>query len=283
MRENSTAPLAFFLVCIASLNATWTPLAAEERSGGGDLSQTGETPEMPGWELTFVDEFEGERLDYDKWTPRDPWGVVRNDELQAYVLRAFVVGGGLLRIRCEKEPAFYDGAKRDYRSGMMSTTGKFSQTYGRFEIRCKVPRGRGLWPAFWMLPEPPAWPPEIDVLEILCQEPDKVYFSHHWPDPSNPDGDSLAQTGEFKGPDFSAGFHTFAVEWDSGELRWYVDGVERHRSNTNVPDGPMFLLVNLAVGGWAQHPTPETVFPADFEIDYVKAWRRVPAPGDGPP
>jgi beta-glucanase (GH16 family) len=231
-------------------------------------------PDPAVWELTFSDEFDGERLDYSKWTPKDPWGVVRNDELQAYILKAFEVKEGILTIRCEDEPAFYDGAKRDYRSGMMTTTGKFAQCYGRFEIRCRVPKGRGLWPAFWMLPEPPAWPPEIDILEILCQEPDKIYLSNHWPDPKNPGGDSLSQTGEFKGVDFSDGFHTVAVEWDPGEIRWFIDGIQRHRSDQSVPDEPMFLLVNLAVGGWAEHPTPETVFPAEFEVDYVRAWKR---------
>lgn len=231
--------------------------------------------DLPGWELTFVDEFEGEKLDYTKWTPKDPWGVVRNDELQAYILKAFSLEKGILKIRCEDIPAFYDGAKRDYRSGMMTTSGKFAQQYGRFEIRCRVPAGKGLWPAFWMLPDPPAWPPEIDVLEILGQEPDKVYMSHHWPDPKNPEGKSLATTGEFKGVDFSDGFHTMAVEWEKGAIRWYVDGIERHRVDSeHVPDQPMFLLVNLAVGGWAEAPAEETTFPADFEIDYVKVWKR---------
>lgn len=228
------------------------------------------------WELTFVDEFEGEKLDYEKWTPQDPWGVVRNDELQAYIVKAFELRDGILRIRCEDEPAFYDGAKRDYRSGMMTTSGKFSQAFGRFEARCRVPKGRGLWPAFWMLPDPPAWPPEIDILEILGQEPDKLYMSHHWPNPADPDGDSLSQTGEWKGVDFSSDFRTVAVEWEPGVIRWYVDGVERHRSTESVPQGPMFLLLNLAVGGWAEWPTPETVFPAYFEIDYVKVWQRKP-------
>lgn len=231
------------------------------------------------WELTFVDEFDGEKIDYEKWTPKDPWGVVRNDELQAYILKAFELKDGILRIRCEDEPAFYDGAKRDYRSGMMTTSGKFSQSYGRFEVRCKVPRGRGLWPAFWMLPDPPAWPPEIDVLELLGQEPDKLYMSHHWPNPADPGGDSLSQTGEYQGTDFSDGFHSFAVEWEKDEIRWYVDGTERHRSNESIPHGPMFLLLNLAVGGWAELPTPDTVFPAFFEVDYVKVWKRKsPAP-----
>ncbi len=232
-------------------------------------------PENPAeWELTFVDDFDGEKLDYTRWTPQDPWGVVRNDELQAYIVKAFELQEGILKIRCEDIPAFYDGAKRDYRSGMMTTSGKFSQTFGRFEARLKIPQGRGLWPAFWMLPDPPAWPPEIDILEILGQEPDKLYMSHHWPNPADPGGNSLSQTGEFKGVDFSDGFHTVAVEWEPGEIRWYVDGKEVHRTTESVPQGPMFLLLNLAVGGWAELPTPETVFPAWFEIDYVKAWKK---------
>lgn len=229
------------------------------------------------WELTFVDEFDGEKLDYSKWTPRDPWGVVRNDELQAYIVKAFSTREGILTIRCEDEPAYYDGAKRGYRSGMMTTSGKFAQIYGRFEIRCQVPRGRGLWPAFWLLPDPPSWPPEIDILEILGHETEKAYLSLHWPDPAKPGGDSLSLTGEHEGDDFSVGFHTFAIEWKKGEIRWYIDGVERFRVTEHVPDQPMFLLVNLAVGGaWAGAPTPETVFPADLLVDYVKVWQRRP-------
>ncbi|MEM7600667.1 MAG: glycoside hydrolase family 16 protein, partial [Verrucomicrobiota bacterium] len=131
--------------------------------GSGLLAQSDE-PDS-GWILTFEDEFDGPKLDDSKWTPEDPWEVERNEELQGYIIQAFHQEGGILRIRCENKPTFYDGEKRDFRSGMMSTTRKFSQTFGKFEIRCRVPRGRGLWPAFWLLPEPPSWPPEIDVLE----------------------------------------------------------------------------------------------------------------------
>lgn len=226
------------------------------------------------WVVTFEDEFEGPKLDYSKWTPEDPWGVERNDELQGYIIHAFHQENGILKIRCEKEPTFYDGEKRDYRSGMMSTTRKFSQTYGKFEIRCRVPRGKGLWPAFWLLPEPPSWPPEIDVLEILGHETDRVYMSNHWIDPENPNGDSKSITGEFKGPDFSDDFHVFAIEWSPGQIQWFVDGVLRHTSHKEVPDVSMFLLVNLAVGGWAEAPDEWTVFPADFEVDYIRVWEQ---------
>ena len=228
------------------------------------------------WVLTFSDDFEDGDLDESKWTPADPWGVVSNNELQGYVAEAFQLRDGFLKIRCSRAPSFYDGANRAYASGMMTTSGKFSQQYGRFEIRCKVPRGKGLWPAFWMLPDPPSWPPEIDVLEILCHEPNKVYMTNHWPHPDRPREESKSITGEFKGPDFSRSFHTFSVEWEKEEIRWYVDGIQRHRSDSEIPDVPMFLLVNLAVGGWAETPDANTVFPAFFEIDYVKAWQKKP-------
>ncbi|MEM6278937.1 MAG: glycoside hydrolase family 16 protein [Verrucomicrobiota bacterium] len=226
------------------------------------------------WHLTFEDEFEGPKLDYEKWTPEDPWGVERNDELQGYVIQAFQQREGILYIRCENKPTFYDGKKRNYRSGMMSTTRKFSQRYGKFEIRCRVPSGRGLWPAFWLLPEPPSWPPEIDVLEILGHETDRVYMSNHWVDPSHPEGNSQSITGEFRGPDFAEGFHVFSILWEPGRIQWFVDGILRHESTREVPDVPMFLLVNLAVGGWAEAPDQSTQFPADFEIDYVRVWQK---------
>lgn len=250
--------------CFLSFHLVWLLFScgAEERLSSLD-----------GWKLTFSDEFDGEKLDYEKWTPKDPWGVERNGELQGYWIKAFIPEDGILKVRCEARPSFYDGKKRHYRSGMMSTSGKFAQTYGRFEIRCKVPKGTGLWPAFWMLPDPPSWPPEIDVLEILCQEPDRVYMTNHWPRRGNSD-ESDSVTGEYRGPDYSAEFHRFTVEWEENEIRWYVDGILRHRSRDHVPQLPMFLLVNLAVGGWAEEPDENTTFPADFEIDYVKAWEK---------
>lgn len=266
--------LRFSLIWVTGLTLC-SSLRAQGQAPESPASAPPSSAELPGWTLTFFDEFHGDRLDYSKWTPKDPWGVVRNDELQAYIVKAFHLSDGILKIRCEDIPAFYDGAKRDYRSGMMTTSGKFSQTYGRFEMRCKVPKGKGLWPAFWMLPDPPAWPPEIDILEILSHETDKIYMSNHWPNPSDPDGNSLSQTGEFQGIDFADGFHTVAVEWEPGEIRWFVDGVQRHRSDQSVPDRPMFLLVNLALGGgWAGPPDDTTRFPADFEIDYVRAWKK---------
>lgn len=239
--------------------------------------QAGPPPPREGWELTFFDDFEGEAIDRAKWNVTDPWEAEKNGELQAYVPGNIEQRDGLLRLRVDRQKAFYDNKIRQYTSGIVTTARKFSQRHGRFEIRCRVPRGRGLWPAFWMLPDPPSWPPEIDVLEILGHEPDRLYMTHHWPDPENPDGASKSVLGEWRGPDFSADFHTFAVEWETGAIRWYVDDVQRHRATEKIPDVPMFLLVNLAVGGdWAGAPDETTVFPSWFEIDWVRVCRRSP-------
>jgi beta-glucanase (GH16 family) len=236
------------------------------------LSSAAETPARPGWKLTFVDEFDGTTLDRSKWTPADPWGRERNHELQAYVKDAFEVRDGLLHIKAEKREAFYDGKNRSYTSGVMSTHDKFAQKYGRFEIRCRVPNGKGLWPAFWLLPEPLDWPPEIDVLEILGHQPNKVYMTHHYRDANR---DHHSHGGSWSGPDFSADFHEFAVEWSPQAMVWFVDGVERFRSEDSIPHTKMYMLINLAVGGnWPGAPNEKTHFPATFDVDYVRIYEK---------
>ena len=230
--------------------------------------------DRPGWKLAFHDEFDGQALDLDKWNLTDPWGRERNHELQAYVTNAFEVKGGILRIRAEKGEAFYGGKPRSFTSGMMSTYRKFNQQYGRFEIRCRVPKGKGMWPAFWLLPEPQGWPPEIDVMEILGHEPKKVYMTQHFQDEQRK---HKSDGGSWTGPDFSADFHEFAVEWSPERVVWYVDGVERFRSEKSNPHRKMFMLVNLAVGGnWPGAPDEVTKFPAALEVDYVRAYEKVP-------
>ena len=229
--------------------------------------------DRPGWKLAFHDEFDGQALDLDKWNPTDPWGRERNHELQAYVTNAFEVKGGILRIPAEKGEAFYGGKQRSFTSGMMSTYRKFSQQYGRFEIRCRVPKGKGMWPAFWLLPEPLGWPPEIDVLEILGHEPNKIYLTHHFREEQKKRG---SHGGSWSGPDFSAEFHEFAVEWSPKAIVWFIDGVERFRSEKSIPQGKMYMLVNLAVGGdWPGAPDEKTQLPAAFEVDYVRVYERV--------
>jgi beta-glucanase (GH16 family) len=229
--------------------------------------------QKPGWKLTFHDEFDGASLDLSQWNPQDPWGKVRNGELQAYVADAFAVHDGILHIQADKRTADYDGSPRQFTSGMMTTYRKFAQQFGWFEIRCRLPKGNGLWPAFWMLPEPLGWPPEIDVVENLGQDTAVAYFTNHF---SGPDGRHASQgSGKVATPDLSADFHTYAVEWSAQAIVWYLDGVEKFRSTRGVPQQPMYLLVNLAVGGsWPVPPDETTRWPASFDVDYVRAYTR---------
>jgi len=238
------------------------------------LHANGGPADRPGWKLTFDDEFNGATLDTNKWSPQDPFGRERNQELQAYVKDAFQPTNGILHINAEKRSAHYDGKDRKYTSGMMNTYGKFSQLYGRFEIRCKIPGGKGMWPAFWLLPDPLGWPPEIDILEILGHEPNKIYMTHHF---RNEQREHKSHGGTWVGPDFSKDFHEYAVEWSKDEIKWFVDGVERAHSSRDIPQKKMYILVNLAVGGdWPGAPDEQTVFPTALEVDYVRAYEKMP-------
>ncbi|HEX9013178.1 MAG TPA: carbohydrate binding domain-containing protein, partial [Anaerolineaceae bacterium] len=135
--------------------------------------------------------------------------------------------------------------------------------------------------AFWMLPDSNNWVPEIDVTEILGDKPSTTYMTLHY---YNTTGAYVQTQSQYTGADFSAGYHTFGVDWEPGALVWYVDGVERKRvtDTTAIPHVALYLLANLAVGGtWPGSPDSSTVFPAYMNIDYIRAWTRsgsAPAP-----
>lgn len=270
------------LTALAAGPGGWPPQARAQddppRTEAAAEPQPAGAAAGPGWRLTFRDEFDGDRLDRTKWEDHFQGRRTNDPELQYYAGDGYEVGGGLLRLKAERRPR--EG--KAYTSGMIGSFGKFSQKYGYFEIRTRCPRGKGLWSAFWLLPEvedrskpewwKQHWPREIDVLELLGHEPDKAYFSVHWP---GRNGEHSFNTLSWSGPDFSEGFHTFAVRWEPGECVWYVDGVERARATEGVPSVPMFLLANLAVGGdWPGAPAEETEFPAAMDVDYIRVWRR---------
>ena len=205
-----------------------------------------------------------------------------NKELQLYVdadmaddqgkvgLDPFAVKDGVLTITADRAP---DALRPrlggyGYTSGLISSQPSFRQTYGYFEMRAALPRGKGLWPAFWLLPADLSWPPEIDVMESIG-DPTKVYVTAH------------SKTGKAQGIEARVsgeGFHTYAVAWDAKNLIWYVDGVEAGRQPTPADmHKPMYLLANLAMGGdWAGAPDNSTRFPATYAIDYIRAYRFVP-------
>lgn len=223
------------------------------------------------WRKVWGDDFNGNTLDRKKWTVYQT-GQVHNEELQYYVYDEAWVQKGELIIRSRKRRFTGKDGTREYTSGKVATAKKFAFRYGTVEMRAKLPSGRGIWPAFWLLPaHEKTWPPEIDVMEMIGHDPHTIHMSNHhglWPK-------NTLDKSEFTGPDFSADYHTYTLEWAPGWLRWKIDGVTRKETTKGVPDQPMYLILNTAVGGkWPGAPDNSTVFPQHFRIDYVHVYQQ---------
>ena len=235
--------------------------------------------DKPGWTLTFQDEFDGADVDATKWVKRYKWGEAQiNGELEAYVDDAFQVQDGLLSIVGDQRTASYAGQTFQYTSGVLCSV--HEQTYGYFEARLKVPAGQGLWPAFWLLGTPTApGVNEIDIHEILGNQPDKVYMTIHWG--TDYGAGHMSDGTSWVGPDFSADFHVFGLTWTPDAVVWTIDGVEQKRhTGAGVPQVPMYVILNLAIGGdWPGPPDTTTAFPALYQIDYVRAYSPLPDAG----
>ncbi len=239
-----------------------------------------------GWNLVFQDEFAGAALDRGKWTTCYPWfepakgcTSVGNDELQWYLPQQVQVANGQLDLSVQ--PQRYkgtDGQTYDYVSGMVASgagpaTGPgFAFQYGYAEARLKIPAGSGVCPAFWLNPANGSWPPEVDIAERVGNpDSNKIEMIVHY---LLPQGGHDFNSTHFTGPDFSADWHVFGIEWTPNSLVWYIDGVERKRFTPvdRIPHTPMVILFTLAIRG---DPGPdETVtFPATLAVDYVRVWQ----------
>lgn len=239
------------------------------------------------WIPTFADEFDGPAgpPDVSKWTPEVNGRGGGNQELQFYSDRPDnlrVNGMGQLSITARRE-AF---EARDFTSARINTQGKFEQQNGRFEARMKLPKGKGYWPAFWMLGgnfDDIGWPKcgEIDVMENRGAIPSTVLSSLHGPGYQG--GNAITELFRLNEGTFADEFHVFSVEWEAERIRFSVDGTSYHtveragmRSGaTWVFDHPFFMILNLAVGGtFGGEPNADTVFPQELLVDWVRAYRR---------
>jgi len=253
----------------------------------GCAQAAGEPPDTASedWRLVFSDDFDGSALDPAKWHTCYWWDddgctISSNAELEWYQPDQVTVGDGVLTLRAEPRPIdASDGESYPYVSGMVSSgrdssdvgpPPRFSFQYGFVEARVSVPDGTGLWPAIWMLPITHESKPEIDILEVYA-DPGVAKMRLHWLDT---DGERQQAREEAEVEDLHAGFHTFGLEWTPEGLRWFIDGAEVWRTDDFVPEEPMYLLMNLAVGGNSPGPpNPSTVFPADFVVDWLRVWQ----------
>jgi beta-glucanase (GH16 family) len=307
---------AFGAAVLSLVLATRLAVAGPKPNGGSSEHRSAPA----GWTLVWSDEFNGpdgsapdpKKWIYDIGVDGDGWG---NNELEYYTNfpRNVSIHKGMLVITAVKEkytgpavapkhPPAGQGSDspagqarvthevtRYYTSARIKTQGLFAQNYGRFEARIKIPRGQGVWPAFWMLGadiDKTQWPGcgEIDIMENIGKEPSKVHGSIHGPGPSGKGTDDMTATYTLPGRKrFADAFHVFAVEWEPKLIRFYVDN---HLYETATPaalphgtgwvfDHPFFLLLNLAVcGDWPGSPDSSTHFPQQMLVDYVRVYTR---------
>jgi beta-glucanase (GH16 family) len=182
------------------------------------------------WVLTFADEFDGKDLDLTRWSPHDPLRTV-------YAAESTTVSNGQLHLG---------------RGAAVSTYGLFSQTYGKFEIRCRAARNTRKT-GIRLLPVPLAPLPSVDVVEVDGAAPSKLLFGNHW----GTEQTERSYGDSFDGPELSAGFHVIALEWDEQKIVWFIDGQDRFRSADGIPRQRMFLVIDL-----------------EGDIDYVRVYSR---------
>ena len=250
-----------------------------------------DVPELDGYSLLWNDEFSDSALDETKWNyePHEPGWT--NEELQEYTTstdNVFLRGGKLVikAIKSEKNGKDY------YTSGKVTGQNKTDFTYGKVVVSAKVPEGQGLWPAIWMMPKDESfygqWPKcgEIDIMEVLGNDVSTAYGTLHYGEPHGEQQGTWGLTGQT----YADSFHEYSVEWEPGEIRWYIDGNLYNTANdwfTAVQgedekpypapfDQPFFVQMNLAVGGtWPGDPDATTDFDkAEFEIDYVRVYQK---------
>ncbi|PYE83756.1 family 16 glycosylhydrolase [Pseudoroseicyclus aestuarii] len=258
-------------------------VSLETAETGGSINRL--TIEGQDYVLTFNDEFNGSTVSF--WAGHGRGGIwstsfsphlddlryiEANGELQYYVdpdmdafPDAFSLGGGSLTLTASaldaEQQQLAEG--QPYSSGMIATEMSFATTSGYFEMGADVPAQTGLWSAFWLLPEDGDWSAEIDVFEVLGESADTLH-TNLWAEGS-PDAQYVTQTGA------GEGFHTYGLYWDETVIRWYYDGA-LIRESENTVDEAMYLVCNLAVGGWAADPDATTDLTDGLSIDYVRVY-----------
>jgi beta-glucanase (GH16 family) len=241
----------------------------------------------PGYNLVWADEFNGTSLNMTDWSFENGdgcpgvcgWG---NNELEYYTDRPqnLFFQDGKMIIEAKKES--YAG--KNYTSSKILTRGKKVFRYGRIDIRAKLPIGKGIWPAFWLLPQNNVfggWPKsgELDLMEMIGHEPARTYGTLHFG--PGPGSTQLGRNYTLPAGTFNDAFHVFSVEWKQNQIKWLVDGVAYSTFTSsdfganNYPfNEDFFLIVNMAVGGnWPGNPDAVTYLPQWLIVDYIRVYQ----------
>lgn len=288
MRPTSTAP---WIIGAAVLLVASALAVGYARSRGADVQPS--IASAGPRHLVFGDDFDGTALDQGKWnTCYDNYSVKRagctnygNDESEWYQASQVRQAGGVLSLTAQKRLTGgqdAQGRSKDYAysSGMISTgrflpqtPEKWSRTYGLYEARINAPAGDAVWPAFWLSPIDHGWPPEIDVMELLGQKPRELINTYFWKgDGSNYPKDSSTFVSAVP---LTGSWHVYAIDWQPGSITWYLDGKRvKQSTGNNVPDVPMQMNLNLAVGGnLPGPPTASTPEQSVMNVDYVRVYK----------
>lgn len=262
VRPAILAMASLWLLCLAGAGA-------QKRQGVALVQNPPPDAVKPGWILTFNDEFTGPRLDRKKWDDKFAVGRDHSEGAEYYAPDNYEIKDGLLLLKAQKRQM---GGK-NFTSSMICSHISFAQQYGWFEIRCKVPSGKRMWPVFWLMPTTHKWPPEIDVMEF-ANDSRKLYLTNVWR--IGPELNDISSSQKpFVGPDYSRDFHTFAIEWKPEEIVWYVDGRRKHSSRKGIPHEPMYLLATFQIAGNSAYTAEDDrLFPAAFAIDYIRVYKR---------
>jgi beta-glucanase (GH16 family) len=259
---------------------------------GLGLSAFGRCGAEPKWTLTWSDEFDGpagQSPDPAKWgfdvgTGVGGWGNLQQEYDTARPENASLDGNGNLAITARRESYL----ESQYTSARLLTKGLFAQAHGRFEARIQLPRGQGVWPAFWLLGadvETTTWPAcgEIDIMEYRGQEPQRVTGSLHGPGYSG--NHAITASQDLAGSaTFDQAFHVFAVEWTPDWVAWELDGAVWQvvvpkglpAGGQWVFDHPFFAILNVAVGGYYVGDPDPGAFPQTMLVDYLRVYERAP-------
>jgi beta-glucanase (GH16 family) len=285
-RHSFLLAISALILAVNTANAQSTP----------DSSLRPQSKSPTAAKLLFDDEFNGDKLNLKSWYRCFEWanqdtgcGYGPPYNLEWYLPKNISVSGGFLNLTAKRHRISKDFP---YTAGIIESGGLncqppncnppkklspgFTFKYGYMEMRSKFPPGHGMWPAFWLLPIDGSWPPEIDAIEWQGGTPTIDYATIHWRDKHG----HLQQDGTAydTGVNLSAAYHTYGVDWQANSVTWYFDGtaIKTFTKSAVIPHKPMYVIVNLAVGGWISFPNKHTHFPATMQVAYVRVWNHKP-------